>query len=72
VLAREIPMILRTEIYATACIIGGFVYATPVFSFFVTLGRASKMGLVGTLFICLAATCWQFKMPTFVLGEKGR
>lgn len=27
VLAREIPMILRTEIYATACIIGGIAHA---------------------------------------------
>ncbi len=33
VLAREIPMILRTEIYATACIIGGIVHATAYYIF---------------------------------------
>ncbi|HEA0870905.1 TPA: TRIC cation channel family protein [Escherichia coli] len=32
VLAREIPMILRTEIYATACIIGGIVHATAYYT----------------------------------------
>ena len=50
VLAREIPMILRTEIYATACIIGGIVHATAYYTFSVPLETASMMGMVVTLF----------------------
>ncbi len=48
VLAREIPMILRTEIpYATACIIGGIVHATAFYTFSVPLESASMAGYGG-------------------------
>lgn len=72
VLAREIPMILRTEIYATACIIGGIVHATAFYTFSVPLESASMMGMVVTLFIRLAAIRWHLKLPTFALDENGR
>ena len=55
VLAREIPMILRTEIYATACIIGGIFHATAYYTFFVPPEKASMMGIVVTLFIRVGA-----------------
>lgn len=72
VLAREIPMILRTEIYATACIIGGIVHATAYYTFSVPLETASMMGMVVTLLIRLAAIRWHLKLPTFALDENGR
>ena len=43
VLAREIPMILRTEIYATACIIGGIVHATAFYTFHMPLQQAMML-----------------------------
>ncbi|CCJ71495.1 Putative inner membrane protein [Cronobacter condimenti 1330] len=70
VLAREIPMILRTEIYATACIAGGIVHATAFFTFAVPLEQASMMGMAITLTIRLAAIRWHLKLPTFALDEK--
>ncbi len=70
VLAREIPMILRTEIYATACIVGGIVHATAFYTFEVPLEQASMMGMVVTLAIRLAAIRWHLKLPTFALDEK--
>lgn len=70
VLAREIPMILRTEIYATACIAGGIVHATAYFMFGVDLETASMCGMAITLIIRLAAIRWHLKLPTFALDEK--
>ncbi len=49
VLAREIPMILRTEIYATACIVGGIVHATAHDTFHLPLENSAMMGMVVTL-----------------------
>jgi uncharacterized membrane protein YeiH len=72
ILAREIPMILRTEIYATACIIGGIVHATAFYTFGVELETAAMIGMVVTLVIRLAAIRWHLKLPTFALDENGR
>ena len=72
VLAREVPMILRTEIYATACIIGGIVHATAFYTFKVPLESASMIGMVVTLVIRLAAIHWHLKLPTFALDEPGK
>lgn len=70
VLAREIPMILRTEIYATACIIGGIVHATAHYIAEIPLEYASMLGMLVTLSIRLAAIRWHLKLPTFALDEK--
>ncbi|OAT33297.1 putative inner membrane protein [Buttiauxella ferragutiae ATCC 51602] len=70
VLAREIPMILRTEIYATACIAGGIVHATAYHTFHVPLDQASMIGMVVTLGIRLAAIRWHLKLPTFALDDR--
>lgn len=64
ILAREIPMVLRTEVYATACILGGIVHTTALMmqvdSSVATLG-----GVVTTLTIRLAAIRWHLSLPTF-------
>ncbi|ACR70253.1 hypothetical protein DBV23_11930 [Edwardsiella ictaluri] len=67
VLAREIPMILRTEIYATACIIGGIVHVTAYVTFGMALQHAMMLGMAITLGIRLAAIRWHLKLPTFTL-----
>ena len=72
VLAREIPMILRTEIYATACIVGGIVHATAHDTFHLPLENSAMMGMVVTLVIRLAAIRWHLKLPTFALDDNGR
>lgn len=69
VLAREIPMILRTEIYATACIIGGIVHTTAFFVFQLEQQQAMMLGMVITLGIRLAAIRWHLRLPTFVLEK---
>lgn len=72
VLAREAPMILRTEIYATACIIGGVVHAVAYHTFNMPLENAATIGMVVTLLIRLAAIRWNLKLPTFALDETSR
>ncbi|MEA9391840.1 TRIC cation channel family protein [Acerihabitans sp. TG2] len=67
VLAREIPMILRTEVYATACIIGGIVHATAFHTFHIDAQHAAILGMAITLGIRLAAIRWHLKLPTFEL-----
>ncbi|NDJ58852.1 TRIC cation channel family protein [Enterobacteriaceae bacterium 4M9] len=70
VLAREIPMILRTEIYATACIIGGLVHVIAFQLFHQPLEKASMIGMAVTLLIRLAAIRWNLKLPAFALDER--
>ncbi len=48
-------MILRTEIYATACIVGGIVHATAHDTFHLPLGEFGNDGDGGHLVIRLAA-----------------
>lgn len=67
VLAREIPMILRTEVYATACIIGGIVHVTAYSTFGLPIQQAMMLGMAITLGIRLAAIRWHLKLPTFTL-----
>lgn len=60
-------MILRTEIYATACIIGGIVHVTGYVIFAMPLQQAMMLGMIITLGIRLAAIRWHLKLPTFSL-----
>ncbi|MCW8345237.1 TRIC cation channel family protein [Vibrio sp. ZSDZ65] len=68
VLAREIPMILRREVYATACIIGGAFYTTTLM-----LGATPESAflscVITTLIIRLGAIRWQLSLPTFALDK---
>ncbi|KIO36488.1 MULTISPECIES: trimeric intracellular cation channel family protein [unclassified Shewanella] len=68
VLCRQIPMILRTEIYATASIFGGISYTCAI-----TWGLADKVALaiamISALVIRLAAIKWHLRLPAFELKK---
>lgn len=68
VLCNVIPMILRKEIYATAAILGGSLYAL-----FVAIGWSENVSLicaiVSALKLRLAAIYWQVSLPAFQLKE---
>lgn len=64
VLAREVPMIFRTEIYATACILGGTVHTLLIAANF-SVDMASMIGIMTTLLIRLAAIKWHLSLPVF-------
>ncbi|CAQ87761.1 TRIC cation channel family protein [Escherichia fergusonii] len=72
VLAREIPLILRTEIYAVACMIGGMVHVTTLIAFSVPADTACLMGMAVTLLVRLAAIRWNLRLPTFALNDERR
>lgn len=68
VLAREVPMVLRSEVYATACIIGGIFHTTAL-----TMGydhsAALLAGVISTLIIRLGAIRWHLSLPTFAINR---
>ncbi len=65
-LCRQIPMILRTEIYATASILGGICYSLSIH-----LGVVDKHALVLAIIVALtirlAAIRWHLSLPAFDL-----
>lgn len=68
VLAREVPMVLRSEVYATACILGGIAH-TSALEFDVQGSTAMLLGVATTLVIRLAAIRWHLSLPTFALNK---
>lgn len=62
VLAREVPMVLRAEIYATACIIGGTVHVLCIASGLPSM-TSLWIGVTVTLLIRLAAIYWNLHLP---------
>nr|WP_279610939.1 TRIC cation channel family protein [Vibrio gelatinilyticus] len=68
VLAREIPMVLRSEVYATACIVGGSGYALALM-FGCHPSTAFLTCIVTTLILRLAAIRWHLSLPTFALDR---
>jgi uncharacterized membrane protein YeiH len=66
VLAREVPMVLRSEVYATACIVGG-VFHTMALSMDYSNDTAFVAGALSTLIIRLGAIRWHLSVPTFAL-----
>ncbi|WP_100752073.1 TRIC cation channel family protein [Vibrio salilacus] len=68
VLAREVPMVLRSEVYATACIIGG-VFHTTALAMGADNGSAFLAGMCSTLLIRLGAIRWHLSLPTFALNR---
>lgn len=66
VLAREIPMVLRSEVYATACIIGGTFHTTALAMGYDS-STAFLSGVLSTLIIRLGAIRWHLSLPTFAL-----
>ncbi|AZQ09532.1 MULTISPECIES: trimeric intracellular cation channel family protein [Shewanella] len=69
VLCRQIPMVLRTEIYATASIIGGIAYTLSL-----QLGMNAKtamwLSMLSALMLRLAAIRWHLSLPAFDLKTK--
>ncbi|WP_392565580.1 TRIC cation channel family protein [Utexia brackfieldae] len=63
VLAREIPMVFRVDIYATACIIGGVCHMMAYQFFSLPLQYATLFGIAVTLVIRLMAIFWHLKLP---------
>ncbi len=68
VLAREVPMVLRSEVYATACILGGVVH-TSALSLGYDNSTAFLACVLSTLVIRLAAIRWHLSLPTFALNR---
>ncbi len=68
VLAREVPMVLRSEVYATACIIGG-IFHTMVVSMGYDHSTALLAGVISTLVIRLGAIRWHLSLPTFAINR---
>ncbi|MBM4958299.1 TRIC cation channel family protein [Vibrio parahaemolyticus] len=68
VLAREVPMVLRSEVYATACIIGG-IFHTMAVSMGYEHSTALLAGVISTLVIRLGAIRWHLSLPTFAINR---
>lgn len=68
VLAREVPMVLRSEVYATACIIGGIVQTLAV-NMNYDHSTALLAGVASTLVIRLGAIRWHLSLPTFAINR---
>lgn len=64
VLAREVPMLLKGPLYATACIIGALLY-TQLLNLGVTSETAMISGGVVTLVVRLAALRWKLELHVF-------
>lgn len=65
-LAGKVPLVLRREIYATACIFGGVLYIGTL-----ALGMpafmSGVMGMAGTFLLRAAALRWSLSLPAFSL-----
>ena len=64
VLARATPMILRGELYATTCIVGGLIY-TQSLDLGLTDQTAMLSGMASTLALRLAAIKWRWGIAVF-------
>jgi len=62
-LAGEIPLILRREIYATASIGGAVVYLLLQRAFSLSMAISLTIGLI--LIVRMAAIHWQLSLPVF-------
>ncbi|MGX9462272.1 trimeric intracellular cation channel family protein [Shewanella sp. A14] len=68
-LCRQVPMVLRTEVYATASIVGGIGYT---FSLFAGMDSMTSLliAMFSTLIIRLSAIRWHLSLPAFDLKTK--
>ncbi|KZN29440.1 membrane protein [Pseudoalteromonas luteoviolacea S2607] len=64
VLADEIPMLLKGELYAITCIVGGIVY-TQLMHLGVSLELTMLAAMVSILLLRLAAIRWQLVLHVF-------
>ncbi len=73
VLAREIPMILRTEMYRNCLYYRRYCPRYGLLHIFRTTGNSQYDGHGGKIILIrLAAIRWHLKLPTFALDENGR
>ncbi|QIQ21902.1 TRIC cation channel family protein [Zophobihabitans entericus] len=70
VLAREVPMVFRVDIYATACIAGGMVHVSAYEYFGLNLENSMLLGMVTILTIRFLAICWHLQLPTVSAKHK--
>ena len=66
ILAREVPMVLRSEVYATACIVGG-LFHTSALALGYDQTTAILASIMSTLIIRLGAIRWHLSLPSFAL-----
>ncbi|MGO2168237.1 trimeric intracellular cation channel family protein [Pseudoalteromonas sp.] len=64
VLAGNIPMLLKGELYAIACIAGGIIYTGSIYFDFVT-ELAMILAMLTTLILRFAAVKWQLTLHVF-------
>jgi uncharacterized membrane protein YeiH len=68
VLAREIPMVLQKEIYATACIFGGVLYTVSL-SLELAHIPAMLISMLGVLLVRITAIFRHLSLPSFALRD---
>lgn len=64
VLCGEVPLVLRREIYATACLFGAIVFAA-LNSLFPSEALNTWLGIAAVLSLRLAAIRWNLSLPVF-------
>jgi len=65
ILANEIPLIFRRDVYATAALVGAvWVYSSQLFNFHVELSILIGFGLICV--IRFAAIRWHLSLPAFM------
>jgi uncharacterized membrane protein YeiH len=64
VLVREIPMLLKGELYAITCIAGGVVYTVSIYFSLVT-ELAMVLAMLMTLILRIASIKWQISLHFF-------
>jgi len=69
VLANEVPMIFKREMYATCCIAGGAAYAI-LLKFDLTNSIAPFIAFAIVLSLRLAGIKWQWTIPVFKYEQK--
>lgn len=69
VICREIPLVLKGELYATACILGGGVYIALMLQNFSPV-FCLTVGFVITLIFRLGALKWHWHLPVFNPHDK--
>ena len=68
VLAREVPMVLQKEIYATACIFGGVLYTSSVALELAHI-PAMLISMLGVLAVRIPAIFRHLSLPSFTLRD---
>ncbi len=71
VLCAQIPLVLRREIYATACLVGGLMFVVLA-HFHAPQSLLIPLPAAAVLVVRLAAIYWQVSLPVFDEGRSER